>query len=156
MTQQAIDLSASIKTLLFDEWALENDLDRNKIKWYGYTPTGAQIRNETVSISVSFLEGSAEQNSKAIINIKDTHKIDVYLFIKNLEGEEERETAELKRMLVKDQILKITHDNQTAITGMKFGKYTRSARSDEIESNDQGWFLHEIVYISASWYHTES
>ena len=156
MTQQALDLASSIKTILFDEWALKNDLSRNNIKWYGYTPTPAQIRNETLSISVTFLEGSAEQNSKAIVNMRDTHKIDFYIFLKNLEGQEEREKGELKRMLVKDQIISIIHDNQTAITGMKFGKYTRSARSDEVDSKDQGWFLHEIIYLSASWYHTES
>ena len=156
MSQQATDLQVAIKDILFDNWALEDKLEKNKITWFSYKPTTKQFREEKITIAVSFESGTGNPTSKAVSQMQDTHKIDVYMPLPSLEGDTERVQAEANRMTIKDQILKIIHDNQTGISGVKFGKYTRSARNDEVESSEDSWFLHEILFIQAEWYHTES
>lgn len=156
MTQQALDLTQSIINTLKDNWNLEDDLEVHKIKWYGYVPTAIEIRENKLSISIVFTEGSGTSTSKAITQMKDILKIDIFLAMRNLEGSAMREKGELERMLMKDKIIQLIHDKQTLISGVKFGKYSRSARSDEVDSLDEKWFLHESIYIQCEWYHTKT
>jgi len=156
MSQQAVDLALNIKDLLYDNWELEDQLENTKFKWFSYEPTRIEVREQPMSISIVYQSGTGTPVSKAVSQMADVLKIDIYMAIKNGENEKVRLKSEANRMLVKDQILKIIHDNQTGITGVKFGKYVRGTRNDETENGDKQWFLHEILFIQASWYHTES
>lgn len=151
---QLTDLSLAVMTILFDNWSLENKLSKNEIKWYSYQPTRTEVREKPISISVEYQSGTSEATSKAIDQVKDLIKIDIFYSLRNLEGEKPRETEEINRMLIKDQIYSIIHTNQTAVTGVKFSKVVRTARSDEVDSQLEQWFLHEILFIQAEWYHT--
>lgn len=151
---QLTDLALATMTVLFNGWALENQLDKTKIKWYAYEPTRIEIREQPISISVVYQSGTSESTSKAIDQVKDLLKIDVFVSLKNLEGDKARATGEINRMLIKDQIYELIHSNQTAVTGVKFSKVVRTARSDEVDSPIEQWFLHEILFIQAEWYHT--
>lgn len=156
MTQQYLDLALSVINVLKDNWNLEDDLDEHKIKWYSYVPTAIEIRENKLSISVVFTEGSGTTTSKAITQMKDILKIDIFLALHNLEGSDRRAKGELERMLIKDKVVQLIHDKQILISGVKFGKYTRSARSDEVDSADEKWFLHETIYIQCEWYQTKT
>lgn len=154
MSQQAFNLASNIKDLLLDNWTLEDQLEKTKFTWFAYEPTRKEIREKPLVVGVTFQSGTGEPTCRAVSQMKDLIKIDVYMSLRNLEGEKTRETAEANRMIVKDMILKIIHDNQTSISGLRFGKYTRSARIDEVESDVEQWYLHEIIFIQAEWYHT--
>jgi len=156
MVQQAVNLALNIKNLLYDNWTLEDQLEAESINWYSFEPTRNEIRNKPLSIVVTFQSGIGTTTSKAVEQMQDQHKIDVYMALRNLEGDDPRLQAEANRMKIKDEILRIIHDNQVATSGIKFNKYTRSARNDETESTDEAWYLHEILFIQAEWYHTES
>lgn len=156
MSQQAVDTALSVKNMLFDNWNLTDKLDKLEIKWYSYIPTSIEIRENKISLSIVFTEGSGKSTSQAISQIKDVLKIDLFIALRNLEGNEKRATGESNRMIIKDKIMQLIHDNQTAISGVKFGQYARSARSDEVDSSDEKWYLHETIYIQAEWYHTKT
>jgi hypothetical protein len=156
MTQQSVDLALNIRDLLYDNWELEDHLEKTKFKWFSYEPTRIEVRELPMSISIVYQSGTGTPISKAVSQMADVLKIDIWMAIKNGENEKVRIISEANRMLVKDQIFKIIHDNQTGITGVKFGKYIRGIRNDETENGDKQWFLHEILFIQASWYHTES
>lgn len=156
MSQQAVDIALNIKDLLYENWALEDHLEKTKFKWFSYEPTRVEVREQPMSISVVYQSGTGEPKSLSVSQMADVIKIDVYMSIKNGENEKVRLQKEANRMLIKNEILKLIHDNQTSITGVKFGKYTRSTRNDETENGDKQWYLHEILFIQAGWYHTES
>ena len=156
MSQQAFNLALNIKDLLYDNWTLEDQLEKTKFTWFSYEPTRNEIREKPFVIGVTFQSGQGDPTCKAVSQMKDLIKIDIYVALRNLEGEKTRITAENNRMLVKDMILGIIHDNQTAITGLKFGKYIRSARTDEVESTNEQWYLHEVMFLQGEWYHTSS
>lgn len=155
-TQQAVDLALSVNTLLQNNWSLGDELDKKKFEWFSFEPTRTEIREKPLVIAVTFESGTGEPTSLAVSQMKDLLKIDVFLSLRNLEGNKQREKREELRMIVKNEILAIIHDNQTETTGIKFSKYVRSVRSDEVESADDQWYLHEILFIQAGWYHTES
>ena len=136
-----------------DNWTLDDELKKTEITWYSYEPTRIEIREKPLSISVTYIGGSGETKCQAVSQIKDQHKIDIYLSLRNLEGNKERLTAESKRMLIKDHIMQIIHDNQLLLTGVKFSKYIRSARSDEVDSEIPQWYLHETLFCQAEWFH---
>jgi len=156
MSQQAVNLALNIKDILRNNWTLKDQLEKTKITWFSYLPTRKEIRELPLSIAVTFESGTGNPTSLAVSQMADVIKIDFYLSMRNLEGEKTRLIGESNRMLVKNEILKLIHDNQVTVTGIKFNKYIRSARSDEVDSDDTQWFLHEILFVSANWYHTET
>lgn len=151
---QVTDLALTIQQFLYNNWSLEDLLENNKITWFSYEPTRIEIREKPLVISVTYQSGTGDPTCKAISQMKDQIKIDIYLWLRNLEGDTTRIQGEANRVTLKNEILKLIHDNQTAISGVKFGKYVRSARSDEVEGEQ--WYLHEIIYIQTEWYHTSS
>lgn len=154
MTQQLTDVALAIKTLIFDNWGLEDNLSKNEIEWFSYKPTSTEIRQKPITISVEYQSGTGSTTCKAVDQIKDLVKIDVWYAMRNLEGAKPREIAESNRILMKDQIVQIIKSNQTSLSGVKFSKTIRSARADEVESDNEQWYLHETLFIQAEWYLT--
>ena len=156
MSQQAVNLVKNTLDLLQDNWTLEDQLSKKEITWFPFEPTRKEIREKPLVITGVFLSGTGDPSSKAVYQMTDVLRLDVYISMRNLEGEDTREKSEDNRMLLKDEIIRIIHDNQTAISGVKFGRYQRSARQDEVDSSDEQWYLHEILYIQAEWFQVES
>lgn len=156
MVQQAVNLALNIQDHLKDNWSLKDELAKDKFTWWSFEPTRKEVRETSMAIVVAYQSGTGEPKSLAVSQMSDVVKIDIWQSIRNGEGEDERLKSEELRMIIKNEILKIIHDDQIAIPGIKFGNYSRSARSDETEDGDKQWYLHEILFIQASWYHTES
>ena len=119
-------------------------------------PTAIEVREHLISIGITYVSGSGNMSSQKVMQMQDVLKIDIYMVLRNLSGATERALVEADRMLIKDKIIQLIHDNQLGITGVKFGKYSRSARSDEVDSVDEKWVLHESVFIQCEWYQTKS
>lgn len=157
MVQQAVNLALNIQDNLKNNWTLKDELATDKFEWHSYEPTRHDITNKKMSIVVVYQSGTGEPKSLAVAQMKDVLKIDIWIALKNESGQKQRLKVEELRMIVKDEILRIIHDDQLTIPGIKFSNYSRSARSDEVEEGvDKEWYLHEILFIQAGWYHTES
>ena len=156
MVQQVLDLALNTKTLLYTNWDLGTNLVKTLITWFPYMPTAIEVREHLISIGITYVSGSGNMSSQKVMQMQDVLKIDIYMVLRNLSGATERALVEADRMLIKDKIIQLIHDNQLGITGVKFGKYSRSARSDEVDSVDEKWVLHESVFIQCEWYQTKS
>lgn len=159
MTNELVNIPENVKTILKTNWDLQDRLDKEKIQWLSYDVKDKQFLNEPFTIIVTNPSGvnpsDKDKNSQKIRYMDDLVKIDVWVKLEAELGDKERLVYETMRTDMVSEIFDIIHDNQTGITGIKFGKFSRWQRLDEL--NEAGrLFLHTIIWCNAEWYHTKT
>ncbi len=151
---QVINFAKNIKDLLYDNWSLTDELDRKKFYWSG-SMIPPKIRAEKpLTIEVTNPTGDGFPQSSFHTKIHDLFKIDLWMKLIDPTALAYFEKRDTDRALVKNEIMKIIHDNQNAITGLKIGVFGRFLTQDEMEKAPF-WF-HNTVYVRGEWFHKKS
>ena len=156
MSQQVVNFAENLKNLLKDNWSLKDQLDKNQINWYSYLVDRKTINKYPIVIMA--VEDSATLPRKRSLKIAPVNtllKLDVFIQISHNPNDKERMQWEDNRTTIKNEIMKLIHDNQTGIAGLKFSQFSRFLRADEVDLPGK-WFLHESIFILGEWYHTSS
>lgn len=151
MSQQAINFADKIKITIFNNWDLKDELLRTKIFWASYKVKPNIIEDQPYAITIEEISGLGTPQSLKHTKFDTLFKIDFWVKIKPDESDENRIKAENTRALMKDKIMKIIHDNQTAITGIKIATFGRMQTLDEVEESPT--HLHNTIFISGQWWH---
>lgn len=152
MSEQFVNFAQNVKTILYNNWDLEDQLEREKIKWYDYEAPRKIVNENKISIILTNPSNTAIPKSKANTRMQELIKIDVYMKMKDPLGELERQQMETNRQKIIDKIYELIHDNQTGITGLEIVPFGRRLRSDELDESAKV-FLHDTVYFTGEWFH---
>lgn len=154
MSQQVTNFPEAIKTLLYDNWTLKDELVKTKISWASYKVKPNLLTNNPITITVEEVSGVGAAQSPKFTKIDTLFKIDLYMKFKPEEKDEIRIQNENTRALMKDMIMKIIHDNQTGIIGIKIATFGRFLNADEVEQGPT--ILHSTIFIVGQWWHSKS
>lgn len=149
---QVQNVSQTIADMLFTKWGLDDpaELKKDKIDFtaFSYHPDQRFKQGKEIVIEIDNPSGTADPRTPSLTMIQDLFKLDVWIKLKD-SSREARIRAENNRALIKDQILKIIHDNQTSISGIDIGTFGRFLKQDELENN----ILHNTVFVVGEWRH---
>lgn len=154
-TEQLTNVAQKIaETTLYDNWDLEDGIGKKDIIFRSYQvqPNSHFKEGNNLLIEVYPVSGNAIPKSIAITNMLDLYKIDFWYKVA-LADNEGRTRAEVHRFKVLDKIMRLIHNNQTNITGIKIATLTRWMQSDELAGSPI--VLHNSIFITAFWFHTK-
>jgi hypothetical protein len=152
---QVQNVPQTIADTLFNKWGLDDpaELKKDKIDFaaFSYHPDQRFKQGKDIVIEIDNPSGTADPRTLSLTMIQDLFKLDVWIKLKD-SSREARIRAENNRALIKDQILKIIHDNQTSIIGIDIGTFGRFLKQDELENN----ILHNTIFVVGEWRHKQS
>lgn len=151
---QIVNVGKNIKDLLFDNWDFTDELDRKKIIWSGNAIPPKLRAKDNMIIEVSMTDGVGNPQSLFHTQLLDLYGIHYWKKLTDPQSLEQLEKENTNRALVINQIMKLIHDNQTAITGIKIGTFARSRTADEFDSAP--FWLHTVIFVRAELYHTKT
>ncbi|GEM_PF-5872956 len=157
MSQQITNFAEAIKELLYENWTLKDRNDKLRFFWAGYKIDKNLFKNKKRFIEVTTVSSAPETKTLGLTKLDNLFKID--LWIKVQEGDAKNHDARVQlendRALCKDQILKLIHDNQTAITGMEIGTFGNMLDPDDMETMGDKW-LHSVMHVIGQIHHRKS
>lgn len=157
MTQQVRNTTQILADLLAlpANWDITDpkEIKKDKIDFNGFVSAeGNRFENgNKIVIEISNPAGTADPRTIALTNIDDLFKLDVWIKYDDA-SREARIRMHNNRALIKDKILEIIHDNQTAITGLEIATFGKFQELDEPENN----ILHSIIFVVGQWHHRQS
>ena len=157
MVQQVRNIPQIIAELLAlpANWDIADpkEIKKDKIDFNGFVSAeGNRFENgKDIVIEISNPAGTADPRTLSLTNIDDLFKLDIWIKYDD-SSREGRIRLHNNRALIKDKILEIIHDNQTAITGLEITTFGRFQELDEPENN----ILHSIIFVVGQWHHRQS
>lgn len=152
MSQQAVNVPQNIADVLKDQWSILDpvDLKKDKIGFHGYSTTGDLIfqDGEKIIIEIDDPAGTAEQRIQSSTKILDVLRLDLWMRVEDSSSEAIKRLQN-NRFLVKNEIMRILAKNKKTIPGVRYLKFQRFLKQDELEHN----LLRNFTFVTAEWYH---
>lgn len=152
MSQQSKNVEQIIADLLFKKWSISDpaEIKKDKIDFaaFSYHPDGRFQSGKNIVVEIDNPAGTATPRTLSLTMIDDIFKLDIWIKMTSA-SREDRIRYENNRALIKDEIMQIIHDNQTAVEGLEIATFGRFTKQDELENN----ILHNTIYVTGQWHH---
>lgn len=156
MSQQIVNFAENIKEIIFENWTLKGRNDRLKFFWAGYKIQRIVFKNKKRLIEVTQESGTGDPKSPARTKLDFLFKLDIWMKLTDSTVKDAaRVEQENDRALIKDEILKIIHNNQTTITGLKIATLTKFLDPDELDKPGEYW-LHSSIFLTGQLFHAKT
>lgn len=155
MSQQFLNFPDKVKTVLYDNWELKDELKREHFTWASYKVSEKIRSNKPLIIEITDISSTASPETRKFTQMKNLLKVSVYMKITERDNTpEKRVKLDNDRAVVVDHMMQLIADNKFSITGVEIAQFGNIRNADDVEEGQM--FLNSSIFITCEWYHSRS
>lgn len=155
MTQQFLNFPEKVRTVLFNNWALDDELKKEHFLFASYKISDKIRMEKSKVIEITDQSALANPETRSLTQMKNLLKVSVYLKLTERDNTPDKRTSlDNDRAVIVNHIMDLVATNKFSINGVKIAQFGKIQNADSVE--DGQMFLNSSVFITCEWYHARS